>query len=215
MVTSSKGSGFRVPGPMCEGSTDHQRIPLTKGSNAGFDVSFDVRLNKRLNKQCSLWWFETPGCSLRRHYKATTTTTTTTTIRQHHHHRLLYRYRRHHRQYTKFCYHDTPHTSSQGELWRVYCDAWKKISVCSYYSKAINPLVVVPGVVWTGEMLKIMTEVHICTTCTGTYNEIENTYRKTSNISHTKSPNLEVSRLVLQLSLPNQLRPCVESRMKM
>ena len=41
------------------------------------------------------------------------------------------------------------------------------------------------------------------------------TYRKTSNIRGTESPNLNVSRLVLQLSLPNPMKPGVKSRMKM
>ena len=40
-------------------------------------------------------------------------------------------------------------------------------------------------------------------------------YRKISNIGRTKSPNLNVSRLVLQLSLPNPIKPGVKSRMKM
>ena len=40
-------------------------------------------------------------------------------------------------------------------------------------------------------------------------------YRKISNISRTKSPNLNVSRLVLQLSVPNPMKPDVKSRMKM
>ena len=40
-------------------------------------------------------------------------------------------------------------------------------------------------------------------------------YRQISNIRHTKSPNLNVFRLVLQLSLPNPLKPGVQSRMKM
>ena len=40
-------------------------------------------------------------------------------------------------------------------------------------------------------------------------------YRKISNIRCTKYPNLNVSRLVLQLSLPNPMKPCVKSRMKM
>ena len=40
-------------------------------------------------------------------------------------------------------------------------------------------------------------------------------YRQTSNISCTKSQNLNVSHLVLQLSLANPLKPCVKSRMKM
>ena len=41
------------------------------------------------------------------------------------------------------------------------------------------------------------------------------TYRKISNISGTKSPNINVYRLVLQLSLPKPMIPGVKSRMKM
>ena len=40
-------------------------------------------------------------------------------------------------------------------------------------------------------------------------------YRKTSNTSRTKSQKLNVSRHFLHLSLPNPLKPCVKSRMKM
>ena len=40
-------------------------------------------------------------------------------------------------------------------------------------------------------------------------------YRKISNIRRTKSPNLNVSRLVLQLPLPNPVKSGVKSRMKM
>ena len=40
-------------------------------------------------------------------------------------------------------------------------------------------------------------------------------YRKLSDIRRTKSPNLKVSRLVLQLSFPNQMKPGVKSRIKM
>ena len=40
-------------------------------------------------------------------------------------------------------------------------------------------------------------------------------YRKISNIRRTKSPNLNVSSLVLQLSLHNPMQPGVKSRMKM
>ena len=41
------------------------------------------------------------------------------------------------------------------------------------------------------------------------------TYREISNVRRTKSPNLNVSRLVLQLPLYNVLKPCVKSWMKM
>ena len=41
------------------------------------------------------------------------------------------------------------------------------------------------------------------------------TYRKISNIRRNKSPNLNASRLVVQFSLPNPMKPGVKSRMKM
>ena len=41
------------------------------------------------------------------------------------------------------------------------------------------------------------------------------TYRQILNIRCTKSQNLNVSRLTLQLSLPNPLKPGVKSKMKM
>ena len=40
-------------------------------------------------------------------------------------------------------------------------------------------------------------------------------YRKVSSTRRTKSQNLNDSRLVLQLSLPNPLKPCLKLRMKM
>ena len=42
-----------------------------------------------------------------------------------------------------------------------------------------------------------------------------NYYRKISNIRRTKSLNLNVSRLVLQLSFPNPMKSVVKPRMKM
>ena len=39
-------------------------------------------------------------------------------------------------------------------------------------------------------------------------------YRQLSNIKRSKSQNLNVSRLVLELSLLNPLKSCVKSRMK-
>ena len=44
---------------------------------------------------------------------------------------------------------------------------------------------------------------------------IERNYRKFSNIRRTRFQNLSASRPVLQLSLPNLLKPCIESGMKM
>ena len=40
-------------------------------------------------------------------------------------------------------------------------------------------------------------------------------YRQIYNITRTKSQNLNVSRIVLQLSLPNLLKPCIKLRMNM
>ena len=40
-------------------------------------------------------------------------------------------------------------------------------------------------------------------------------YRQTSNIRRTKTQNLNDSRLVLQLHLPNPLKPVIEAGMKM
>ena len=45
--------------------------------------------------------------------------------------------------------------------------------------------------------------------------EKRETYRQISNISCTKSQNLNVSCLVLHLSLPSLLKPCIKLRMKM
>ena len=45
--------------------------------------------------------------------------------------------------------------------------------------------------------------------------EVSGNYRKTSSISRTKSQNLNVSNLVVQLLLLNLLKPCVKLRMKM
>ena len=47
------------------------------------------------------------------------------------------------------------------------------------------------------------------------FSALEQTYRKISNIRRTKSQNLNVSGLVVQLSSPNPMKPGVQSRMKM
>ena len=60
MMTSSNGIIFRVTGPLCGEFTGPRWIPLTKASDAEFDVFFDLHLNKRLSKQSWGWWFETP-----------------------------------------------------------------------------------------------------------------------------------------------------------
>ena len=54
---------------LCEGKPPVTGVfPSQKVNKASFDIFFDVRLNKRITKQWSRRWFETPGCSLWRHY---------------------------------------------------------------------------------------------------------------------------------------------------
>ena len=43
-------------------------FPAQRPVTRTFDVFFDLWLNKRLSKQSWDWWFETPSCSLWRHY---------------------------------------------------------------------------------------------------------------------------------------------------
>ena len=43
-------------------------FPSQRPVMRNFDVFFDLRMNKWLRKQSRCWWFETPLCSLRRHY---------------------------------------------------------------------------------------------------------------------------------------------------
>ena len=66
-MTSSNGNIFRVTGPLCGEFTGHRWIPLTKASDAEFDIFFDLHLNKPLSEQSRGWWFETPSRSLWRH----------------------------------------------------------------------------------------------------------------------------------------------------
>ena len=43
-------------------------FPTKRQVTRSFDVFFDLCLNKRLSKQSRGWWFETPSCSLWRHF---------------------------------------------------------------------------------------------------------------------------------------------------
>ena len=62
-----------------------------------------------------------------------------------------------------------------------------------------------------------LSDIHLPTTAVSTFqNPIGfEQYRKIANIRRTESQNLTVSRLVLQLYLPNPMKPGVKSRMKM
>ena len=61
-------TGDRVTGHLCGEFTGPRWIPLTKASDAEFDVFFDLRLNKRLSKQSWGWWFEALSRPLWRHF---------------------------------------------------------------------------------------------------------------------------------------------------
>ena len=50
--------------PFVRRITGDRWIPLTKVSDAEFDIFFDVRLDRRLSKQSRRRWFETPSRSL-------------------------------------------------------------------------------------------------------------------------------------------------------
>ena len=61
--------------------------------------------------------------------------------------------------------------------------------------------------------MNYLTQLTLPTTAIGQTNDAE--HRKTPSISRTKAQNLNVSHLVLQLCLPNPLKPGVKLRMKM
>ena len=54
---------------LCEGNPPVAgRFPSQRPVTRGFIVFFDLPLNKRISKQSRRRWFETPSCSLWRHY---------------------------------------------------------------------------------------------------------------------------------------------------
>ena len=57
--------------------------------------------------------------------------------------------------------------------------------------------------------------VHMCQLSNPVLMQVISIYRQISNMRLTKSPNLNVAHLVLQLSLPNPFKPGIKSRMKM
>ena len=66
MMTSSNGNIFCVTAPLWGKSTG--RFPSQSPVTQSFDVFSDLPLNKRLSKQTGRRWFETPSCSIWRHY---------------------------------------------------------------------------------------------------------------------------------------------------
>ena len=78
-----------------------------------------------------------------------------------------------------------------------------QITVYIQYS---NCVIIVPA-----DVLELKVECHQL--WRGSQHKIK--YLKVSNIRRTKPQNLNASRLILQLSLPNPLKPGVQLRMKM
>ena len=72
MITSSKGSIFRVTGLCAGNSPVTGEFPALRPVTRSFDVLFDMRLDKRLSKQSCGWWFETPSRPLWRHSNGST-----------------------------------------------------------------------------------------------------------------------------------------------
>ena len=68
-MTSSNGSIFLVTGPLWGEFTGHRWIPFTKDSNAELWYFLWSVPEQRLSKQSRRKRFETPLCSLWRHYK--------------------------------------------------------------------------------------------------------------------------------------------------
>ena len=58
MMASSNGNIFRVTCHLCGEFTGHRWLPLTKASDADFDVFFELRTNKRLSKQSFSEFFQ-------------------------------------------------------------------------------------------------------------------------------------------------------------
>ena len=86
-------------------------------------------------------------------------------------------------------------TGTLHELSAYYCTCWyRSIALCPSSSLILSTQ-------GQGSTFSFLVDTFIC--------------RKISNITRTKSPNLNVSRIVLQFSLPNPMMPTVKSRMKM
>ena len=67
MITSSNGNIFRVTGPLWGESTSHRRIFFTTAIDAVLRC-FLWSAPERFNEQSRRWWFQTPSCSLWRHW---------------------------------------------------------------------------------------------------------------------------------------------------
>ena len=68
MMTSSNRKILRVTGLLCGEFTGHRGILHTKATDAELWCFFDLCMNGRLIEQSWGWWFETPSCSLWRHF---------------------------------------------------------------------------------------------------------------------------------------------------
>ena len=92
---------------------------------------------------------------------------------------------------------------------------WKWVN--NFTPHFVEDVITYPCWNWIWSVLEKWIPGRVMLTCKCLFqiNSQQYSYQKTSSISRTKSQNLNASRLVLQLSLPNPLKPGVKSRMKM
>ena len=179
-------------------------LPAQRPVTRGFDVFFDLRPDKRLNKQSWGWWFQTPSHSLWRHRNIL----------------IFFRWtswRLKSLATLKFVQTENKGNIQVPHYWPSVRGVHRS-SVDSSHKGASNAESV-PLISFSNRFLQLrwltkysdisrldwMTRIHI-------YIYI---YHKISIIRRTKSQNLNVSRLGLQLSLHNILKPSVKWRMKM
>ena len=171
---------------ICAGNlTVTGEFPSQRPVTRTFDVFFDLRLNKRLCKQSWGWWFETLSRPLWRHCNVTT---------------KLHPSRKlgnqcvlttHEKKYFELCSCTLKSLPTETEM--LSQPVTKISSECSCLSFSADD----EKTAWHRKQ------------------KIIEIYHQTTIISQSKSQNLTVYRLVLQLSLPNSLKPGLKSRMKM
>ena len=91
--------------------------------------------------------------------------------------------------------------------WRPFCLGLNVLKVATTYETYPHPHI--QSSVWELRVTNLLLCIFVDVI------ESNDVYHQTSSVSNTKTPNLNVSRLVLQLSLPNPLKPGVKSWVKM
>ena len=202
MMTPSNGNIFRVIGSLCGEFTGE--FPAQRPATRSFDVFFDLRLNKRLSKQSWGWWFETPSRSLWRHSMIMFIW-----IFMPWFHMILLVI------WGPGGYDPIKYSKVEGQLpWELNLisrdaldSSTSPINILRRFCERVQHEVVIK-IRHAKMVTKLLT--HWPQRDATVIN-----YRKISNITRTKSQNLNDSHLVLELFLPNPLKLGVKSRMKM